>query len=297
MRRLPLIKLFFSLGLLSVLGCSDSSAGARAGLGPRLYVIDCGQLNRGEPTRYGLTSADVEDSNFSDPCYLIEHPDGTLLWELGIIPDDEIEAGLTVQPPEGGVGSNQAFQTLRSQLRQIGHAPADITHLAFSHSHRDHNANANDYAGALWMVQREDFFDMFGSEARASTGSRGARPSFSIYGELEQATTLLLNGDHDVFGDGSVVLLRTPCHTAGHQSLFVRLDNYGPVILSGDLYHYSPERTLNRMPENEKTCGVPGTTESRQRIEALLTETGGELWIQHDIVHYSGLEKSPSYYD
>ena len=118
-----------------------------------------------------------------------------------------------------------------------------------------------------------------------------------LYENLELATTLLLNGDHDVFGDGSVVLLRTPCHTAGHQSLFVRLDNYRPVILAGDLFHYSAERTLNRMPANERTCGVPGTTESRQRIEAFLIESGAELWIQHDMIQYSELEKSPSYYD
>ena len=286
-----------SLGLLSLLGCSDSTADASAPSSPRLYVIDCGQLNRGEPTRYGLTSAEVEDTNFSDPCYLIAHPDGMLLWDLGIIPDDEIEAGRTLQPPEGGVGSNQAFQTLRSQLWEIGHTPADITHLAFSHSHWDHIANAGDYAGALWMVQREEFLDMFSSEARASIEPRGARQPFSVYEDLELATTLLLNGDHDVFGDGSVVLLRTPCHTAGHQSLFVRLDNHGPVILSGDLYHYSAERALNRMPENEKACGVPGTTESRQRIEELLTDAGAELWIQHDMVQYSELEKSPYFYD
>jgi N-acyl homoserine lactone hydrolase len=282
-----------SFSLLSFFACSDSTTTS----GPRLYVIDCGQLNRGEPTRYGLTFADVEDSNFADPCYLIVHPAGTLLWELGIIPDDEIEAGLTVQPPEGGVGSNQAFRTLRSQLREIGRTPADITHLAFSHAHRDHNANANDYAGALWMVQREDFLALFSPEAREATTPQGARPPFSVYEDLEQANTLLLSGDHDVFGDGSVMLLRTPCHTAGHQALFVKLEDYAPVILSGDLYHYSAERTLNRMPENEKNCGVPGTTESRQKIEALITDTGAELWIQHDMAHYAGLKKSPLYYE
>ena len=46
---------------------------------PRLYVFDCGVLKRGEPTAYGLTRAQVGATDFSDPCYLVVHPRGTLL--------------------------------------------------------------------------------------------------------------------------------------------------------------------------------------------------------------------------
>jgi len=262
----------------------------------RLFVLDCGQLNRGEPVRYNLTTADVGNTNFSDPCFLVRHPRGTLLWDLGIIPDDEIERGLTIQPPEGGVGSNQSFRTLRSQLRELGLSPEDITHVAMSHSHADHMANANDYAGAIWIVQREEWRSMFSDEARARTVASGGGVPYARYNELELARTLLLSGDHDVFGDDSVVILRPPCHTPGHQSLMVRLPAHGVVILSGDLYHYAPERTLDRMPNAERTCGTPGTSESRARVERLLEETRGELWIQHDIVHYAELDKAPSFY-
>ena len=271
--------------LASLLGLSTASLHAQEGV--RLYVIDCGQLNRGEPTRYELTSADVADTDFADPCFLVVHPDGRLLWDLGIIPDDDIEAGLTVQPPEGGVGSNEAFRTLGAQMREIGYGPEDITHVAFSHHHADHVANANDYADALWIVQRRGRVEMFTEEARE-------RGEFSRYRDLERSETLLLDGDHDVFEDGSVVILATPGHTEGHQSLQVRLDRSGTVILSGDLFHYAAERELGRMPTAERQRGTP---ESRAKVERLLRETGGQLWIQHDVVRYAELRKAPESYN
>jgi len=97
-----------------------------------------------------------------------------------------------------------------------------------------------------------------------------------------------------VFGDGTVVIKSTPGHTVGHQVLFVKLPKTGPIVLSGDLYHYSGERTLNRMPDREKTAGTP---ESRSKIEALVKETGAQLWIGHDIVGFAKLKKSPEYYE
>ena len=86
----------------------------------------------------------------------------------------------------------------------------------------------------------------------------------------------------------------TPGHTVGHQVLFVKLPKTGPIVLSGDLYHYPGERTLNRMPDREKTAGTP---ESRAKIEALVKETGAQLWIGHDIAGFGKLKKSPEYYD
>ena len=114
------------------------------------------------------------------------------------------------------------------------------------------------------------------------------------YAALKNANTRLLNGDHDVFGDGTVVIKATPGHTVGHQVLFLKLPKTGPIVLSGDLYHYPAERTLGRMPDREKTAG---TAESRAKVEALLKETGAQLWVGHDIVGFAKLKKSPEYYE
>ena len=114
------------------------------------------------------------------------------------------------------------------------------------------------------------------------------------YAALKTSKTKILEGDYDVFGDGTVILIHTTGHTPGHQSLYVKLARTGGVVLSGDLYHYPEERTLNRMPDREKTLGTP---ESRAKLENFLRERRAELWIEHDINQFSRQKRSPQYYD
>jgi len=251
----------------------------------RLYVLDCGVLKRGEPTAYGLTRAQVGSTDFSDACFLVAHPRGTLLWDVGIIPDDEIKpGGVEVQTPRG---ANVAGRTLRSQLQQLGYAPKDITYLAISHGHADHIANANEYVGSTLLMQSAEWDSLFSEAARK-------QPLFTTYNRLEGAKTIKLKGDHDVFGDGTVLLISTPGHTPGHQSLFLKLAKTGPLVLTGDLYHYAAERTLKKIPtaDNQEQ-----TAASRAAIDALLQKTGAQLWIQHDILANAKLKKAPLYYD
>jgi glyoxylase-like metal-dependent hydrolase (beta-lactamase superfamily II) len=111
---------------------------------------------------------------------------------------------------------------------------------------------------------------------------------------LKNSKTIVATGDHDVFGDGAVVLLSTPGHSPGHQSLFVRLASTGPVVLTGDLYHYPAERTFDKLP---KADVQEQTRASRARVEAFLKKTGAMLWIQHDIVANAKLKKAPTYYE
>ena len=110
-----------------------------------------------------------------------------------------------------------------------------ITYLAISHSHWDHVGNANDYAGSTWLARKAEYDVMFGPDANA-TARKG-------YDALAKARIQYIDGDYDVFGDGKVVLMSTPGHTPGHQSLYVKLARTGGVVVSGDLYHYTAERT------------------------------------------------------
>jgi glyoxylase-like metal-dependent hydrolase (beta-lactamase superfamily II) len=252
---------------------------------PRLYELDCGVLKRGEPTAYGLTRAQVGSTDFSDPCFLIVHPRGSLLWDVGIIPDDQIIAGATEQ--SGPRGANVATQTLRSQLADLGYRPGNITYLAISHGHADHTANANDYAGAPVLIQRAEWDFLFSDRQRQE-------PFFANYSALAHSTVIKLEGDHDVFGDGTVVLKATPGHTPGHQSLFVRLARTGPILLTGDLYHYPAERTFNTFRAEDN---IEQTRASRLAIDELLRQTGAQLWIQHDILANEKLKKAPLFYD
>jgi N-acyl homoserine lactone hydrolase len=101
--------------------------------------------------------------------------------------------------------------------------------------------------------------------------------------------------DYDVFGDGTAVLKPAPGHTPSHQVLFVNLPKTGPVVLSGDLYHYPEERTLNRLPVRD--YDQKQTAASRVALEAFLKQKGAQLWIQHDIAAHEKLKKAPAYYE
>ena len=224
-------------------------------------------------------------------CYLAVHPRGALLFDAGL-PDSALgrpfnETPLGSQPnPSSTAYWMLVTKTLKSQLAEIGFTPDKIDYLAFSHYHNDHVGNANDYAASLWLVQKTEYDAMFDPAAPPV--------SLNAYRLLKNSKTQMLMGDHDVFGDGTVVLKYTPGHTPGHQSLYLKLARSGGVVLSGDLYHYPEERTLGRMPEREKTIQTPA---SRAALEAFLKEVKAELWIEHDINAYSRQKKSPQYYD
>ena len=251
---------------------------------PRLYVFDCGTLVYNRPEDYNLKREEVKDTNMGVTCYLVVHPKGLLLYDTGL--NDRLVGRPLYENVLDGYAQVK-FNTLSGQLADIGVTPADIDYLVLSHYHWDHVGNASDFAGATWLVYKGDRDRMFGKEARAYAW-------FSQYSQLEHSKTTLLSGDHDVFGDGSVTVIATPGHTEGHCSLMVRLRNTGPVVLSGDLYHYEEERSLNRMPDEEKTSG---TVQSRRKVEELLQRTGATLWIGHSMEFFRVVRKSPAWYD
>jgi len=91
------------------------------------------------------------------------------------------------------------------------------------------------------------------------------------------------------------VIKYAPGHTAGHQMLFLRLAKTGPVLLAGDLYHYSEERTLDRVSTFDTDRNQ--TRATRKRVEEFLKSTNAQMWIQHDIALHQKLKKAPEYFD
>jgi len=250
----------------------------------RLYVFDCGNLKSGNPQP--LLDRGVTITDMSVAAYLVVHPRGTLLWDSGVIPDDLIKPGGTTE------ARATVFKTLKSQLAEIGYQPSDITYLALSHNHYDHSANSNQFAGSTWLVQRKERDAMF-----PATPPQNPNPNNARFSALKDSKTVVLDGDHDVFGDGSVMIISTPGHTPGHQSLLVTLPKTGPVLLSGDLYHYPSERTLKDFTPFGNLGDPQTEAASKAKVEALLKEKKAELWIQHDILAFGKLKKSPAYYE
>ena len=251
----------------------------------RLYVFDCGKLDIPDITPYQLTRAEIATNVMSVPCFLIAHPRGTLMWDVGAVTDRLI--------PAGGTGTLRGYGTsskkLETQLNEIGYRPRDLTYLSLSHFHWDHVGNANMFAEATWLVRKGERDVMFSDPPSTRTEPQN-------FNALKNSkTTIITTADYDVFGDGSVVIKSAPGHSPDHQVLFVNLSKTGPVVLSGDLYHYPEERALKKIPTTEFNREQSAT--SRAAIEAFLMRTHAQLWIEHDFNANAKLKKSPAYYD
>ncbi len=268
---------------------------AKASRSLRLYVFDCGVLHNSDMGRFNLKNEDVTTTDMSMACFLIAHPKGNLIWDTGAVPDDSwTPTGKMVTQhvtlPDGQTRDADVDKTLRAQLAEIGYSPSDITYLALSHYHYDHTGNANEFAGATWLVPQLEYDVMFGSAKHY--GSLWP----ATFSALQKSKTIILKeSEYDVFGDGRVIIKSAPGHTQGHQVLYVKLAKTGGVVLSGDLYHYPAEKTLNRVPTFD--FSPEQTRASRVAIDAFLKKTGAQLWIQHDFEDNAKLKKSPEYYD
>jgi len=179
--------------------------------------------------------------------------------------------------------------SLAAQLAAAGYKAGDVTHLALSHHHWDHTANANAFAGATWLTPAIERDAMFVDKPPGSV-----RPE--TYSRFRSSKSVVVTADeHDVFGDGTVILKQAHGHTPGHQVLYVRLAKTGGVLLSGDLYHYPQERTMDRYPTFE--FNEAQTRAARVSVETFLKRTGAALWIQHDLTAHAKLKMSPAFYE
>ena len=249
----------------------------------RLYVFENGFIRGLDTKLFNLAREDVKEPDFVNSSYLIVHPRGTLQFDAGGIPDSAFKGdGAMVTE-----GVQSATKPLLPQLAAAGYRPADVTYFALSHYHADHTGNANAFAGATWITQKAERDFMFSEKPEGIIAP-------ATYVALKNAKTRILdNEDFDVFGDGTVRVISAPGHTPGHQVLLVRLPKRGPVLLAGDLYHYPEERAKGILPTFEFNADL--SRAARAKVEALLKQTGAELWIEHDMATHAKLPKSPDY--
>ncbi len=262
------------------------AASVKANSSLRLYVLDCGTIAPMDPGLFGLKPGEFKgDASFVTPCYLIVHPKGTLIWDVGQVPDERIPDDGTEVIEQGLL---KAKRRLSTQLAALGYAPKDITYIAMSHYHVDHTANANMFAGSTWIVQQAEYDIMF-SDAKVDVRDP------DTYKDLKSARRITLNNsDYDVFGDGTVIVKTAPGHTPGHQMLFLKLARFGPLLLGGDLYHLPEEKTLDRVPSFDFDPAM--TRATRRKTDQFLEKTGAKFWIQHDPATNAALRKAPDFY-
>jgi N-acyl homoserine lactone hydrolase len=252
----------------------------------RLYVLDCGHATFMDMGNFSDTGEyDHRPGEIAVPCFLIRHPKGDLLWDAGlgdrfasIKEGSDAAPGVHVTVPK----------TLVEQLQALDLTPKDVNFIAFSHLHWDHTGNANEFPDSIWIMNR---IELDASLSLPPPG--GVLPE--TWNAYKNAKTEMIDNDHDVFGDGSVMILRAPGHTPGHQVLMLKLQKSGTVILSGDLYHLRINRQFKRVPVYNTNRA--DTLASMSRIETILKNSGGRLIVQHDPRDFRALPKLPAFLD
>jgi len=284
-RTLAFVLLAGVAGLAAVAAARAGDVHPKVPKNVRLYIFDCGTIKGLDPALFNFKREEIKSADFVVPCFLIVDPRGTLMWDVGVIPDEMFkDDGKPVTQ-----GPSTATRTLKSQLAEIGYAPEDITYLAHSHYHGDHIANSNEFAASTWLVRPVERDAMFAEKPPQLVDPK-------MYDKLKNAQTVLITKDeYDVFGDGKVIIKSAPGHTPGHQVLILHFKHTGNVMLAGDLYHYPEERFSGRVPTFE--YNKEQSLASRAMIEDYCKKTKTQLWIEHDYLGNMKLKKSPKFYD
>ena len=244
----------------------------------KLYVLDCGQGVAGDISRWSPGVNEGKSMNV-DSCYLIKHAQGWFLWDTGV-PDQVAAMPDGLVPADPKATTWRRPKTLAGQLDQLGLKPAEIKAMAVSHTHPDHIGNVEMFPTAMLYVQKAEY------EWPGANNQPRFKPEHPV---------TKLQGDGDVFGDGSVSILSTPGHTPGHQSLLVRLPKTGAVLLSGDAVHFGDNWQNRRVPS--MNIDKEQTLASMQKIADTLAKEKAQLWINHDKAQRDGLKMSPEFYD
>jgi N-acyl homoserine lactone hydrolase len=262
---LSIIAALLTLPLLTQLAAAEGKA-------ERLYVIECGSRTAPDVSLWTPGINVGQPIDFVDTCYVIKHRNDWMFWDTGL-PDAIFAAPLT--DPFAWRRTN----TLAGELDKIGIKPNEVKFLAVSHSHPDHIGNVELFPQAMLLVQQAEY------DWPNQNGSPRFTPSHPV---------TKLQGDYDVFGDGSVTILSTPGHTPGHQSLLVRLPQTGAVLLSGDAVHLKDNWDAKRVPainvDKEKSSA------SMQRMSEVIAENKAQLWINHDKPQSETMKHVPEYY-
>jgi glyoxylase-like metal-dependent hydrolase (beta-lactamase superfamily II) len=250
---------------------------AAAGGADKLYIMDCGWARVADQSRFTPGVNVGVPLTISHNCYLIHHPQGWLLWDTGY--PDSLAAR-----PEGERSADGAFQrfrtkTLASQLAEIGVKPSDVRFVAISHTHPDHVGDVDLFPAATVLIERAEYDWAFAQKEKPFS------PDHPV---------VKLDGDRDVFGDGTVTIVSTPGHTPGHASLLVSLPKTGWILLSGDAVHLQSNWDARRVPE--RNFDKKKTLESMQRMADMMVERHAQLWINHDKVQSDQLRHAPAFY-
>ena len=257
----------------------------------KLYRLDCGHSLANDESVWTPGENAGRDIEFSSTCWLIRHRREWLLWDTGV--------------PETALNDPQGWSTLpklivyhldrslTDQLAEIGLKPGDIGRVAISHTHGDHIGNVWLFPTATILMQRAEYSWIYSPDGPNDNVNQLMALARKLLGTPKNLQ--LLDGDTDVFGDGSVTLLATPGHTPGHQSLLVHLKKSGFIILSGDVAHLEENFAKNIVPSLNTDRAE--SIASMDRVRQLIGTYKARFFINHDKSQSDRLKLIPAFYD
>lgn len=272
-------KIVILLLTISIISCKNSEKKAEENAKPnvKLYQLVGGSIFVKKLEVFSQdTTYTGQTKQFTDAYYVISHPKGNLMWDAGL-PEQLVMPTPFDEP--SGVFRIQRPDSLVNQLKSIGFKIDDFKYFAISHSHFDHTGHANYMKNSTWLAQENEFNTTVGDTVKVKNAA---------IAELKKVQKI--NGDHDVFGDGTVVIKYMPGHTIGDQVLYVEVSGLEkPVLLSGDLYHFEENRTNKGVPSFN--YDAQQTLKSMEDFEAFAKEKNAEVIIQHSPKDFEKLEK------
>ena len=233
-----------------------------------LWRLECGSFNTPLNSFSDTQAYPGQRRTFTDSCYLIRHGKDYLLFDTGFAPD--LKGPLDPSKPLSFMGSKPIIQ----QIAALGLVPADIKIVSLSHNHSDQTGQAADFPGATLLIGLPDFEALRTSPAPFFTKPDQLRPWLSGSSPVD-----LVVGDRDIFGDGTVVFLALPGHTSAHHGLLVRLQDLGPVLITGDAVHFRAQLDHGVPPKNANRAD---TLASIDRLQRLAEHTHAIVIIPHD---------------
>jgi N-acyl homoserine lactone hydrolase len=282
---------------LTMEGTPDANAGSKlpdpikAGVAEKLFRLDCGRSLANDESVWTPGENAGRSIEFSSTCWLIKHGSEWLLWDAGVP-----EAALN--DPRGWSTLPKLIvyhldKTLTDQLAEIGLKPRDIARVAISHTHGDHIGNVGLFPNSTILMQQAEYSWINSPDGPNDNVNQLMALARKLLGTPKNLQ--LIDGDTDVFGDGSVTLVSTPGHTPGHQSLPVHLKNSGFIILSGDVVHSEENFEKNRVPSLNTNNAE--SIASMQKIRQMIAMYKATLFINHDKKQTDKLKLLPAFYD
>src|SRR5580700_3233821 len=264
---------------------------ATAGFAEKLYRLDCGHSLANDESVWTPGENVGRSIEFSSTCWLIKHGSEWLLWDAGVPESAHNDPrGWSTLPK---LIVYHLERTLTDQLAEIGLNPRDITRVAISHTHGDHIGNAAMFANATILMQRAEYSWINSPDGPNDNVNQLMALARELLGTPKNLQ--LIDGVADVFGDGSVTLVPTPGHTPGHQSLLVKLKNFGFIILSGDVVHSEENFERNIVPS--LNTNKQDSLASMEKIRQLIATYKATLFINHYKKQEDKLKLLPAFYD